>query len=461
MPFLHGAPERLGASLRTWAKDVQELQQQRRLRDTNNRNRALQAGNVKLCFAAYTSAGTDSNGHDKDNQDCLLTEVLRHEVEKAEPPVVCLAVMDGHGEQGGLAAAAASQALPAAILRGHSQDQEPDQVLSEAFACAHTSLLSTPGLDCSSSGCTATVALVVDDSLVVGNAGDCRCLVGRFESPTDVVAYELTNDHTPCLMHEAHRVLAAGGRIAAYELNGRRLGPPRVWARNGDTGPGLCITRSLGDTAAKRLGVTHVPELCSMPLTVDDRYLVLVTDGITEFMSSQQIVAKVHEWACVGNPPDEVARRLVLEARAQWKKHCGGGGDDDDGGGGGGGAIIDDCTAIVAFMVLDPEAEVRSQAVVDTRRSVEGRSSELFAGGPLPSASAGLGGSGGRRRSVTATARRQRASARRREQRELRQRGRHGKQRTWAQWAELQWEAVCAVLPWSLAARSKGRVMTV
>lgn len=335
MPFLHNAPERLGASLRTWAKDVQELQQQRRLRGTN-KNRALQvrhrpaqsvdacpprchrltsqlpcsqAGNVKLCFASYTVAGTDSKGDDKDNQvnqptkggrgegcgavpgalacantsmfrstldraavallpqllhlhtstppsrqlsvlsspkhrhsppqptqDCLVTEVLRHEVEKAEPPLVCLAVMDGHGEHGGLAAAAAAQALPASILKGHSQvhlkeqppapeplflvpslvlsprarrlihkhraqstltvsptryppapltpppaqpqDREPDQVLSEAFAAAHAALLSTPGLDCGASGCTATVALVVDDGLVVGNAGDCRCLVG-------------------------------------------------------------------------------------------------------------------------------------------------------------------------------------------------------------------------------------------------------------------------------------------
>eukprot|EP00198_Chlamydomonas_reinhardtii_P013983 XP_001703320.1 predicted protein [Chlamydomonas reinhardtii] len=323
MPFLHNAPERLGASLRTWAKDVQELQQQRRLRGTN-KNRAL--------------------------QDCLVTEVLRHEVEKAEPPLVCLA------------------------------DREPDQVLSEAFAAAHAALLSTPGLDCGASGCTATVALVVDDGLVVGNAGDCRCLVGRFESPTEVVTYELTNDHTPCLMHEANRVLAAGGRIAAYELNGRRLGPPRVWARKADTGPGLCITRSLGDLAAKRLGVTHVPELCSMPLTVDDRYLVLVSDGITEFLSSQQIMAKargssVHEWACVGNPPDEVARRLVLEARAQWKKHCGGGGGaDSSNDSAGGGAIIDDCTAIVAFMVLDPEAEARAQAAMEARRSVAERS---------------------------------------------------------------------------------------
>ncbi|KAG2450042.1 hypothetical protein HYH02_000146 [Chlamydomonas schloesseri] len=457
MPFLHGGPERLGASLRTWAKDVQELQQQRRQRETN-RNRALQAGNVKLCFASYTAAGTDSNGDDKDNQDCLATEVLRHPVEKSEPPLVCLAVMDGHGAQGGQAAAAAAAALPATILRGHSQDQEPDQVLSEAFAAAHTALLSTPGLDCSASGCTATVALVVDDSLVVGNAGDCRCLVGRFESPTEVVTYELTNDHTPCLMHEANRVLAAGGRIAAYEMNGRRLGPPRVWARINDSGPGLCITRSLGDTAAKRLGVTHVPELCSMPLTVDDRYLVLVTDGITEFMSSQQVMAKVHEWACVGNPPDEVARRLVLEARAHWKKHCGG-----DEGKDGGSAIIDDCTAIVAFMVLDAEAEARAQSAAAERRSVAGseRASGLFAGGPLPSAALGAGGGSGRRSSVTAIARRQRASARRREQREQRQRGRHGKQRTWAQWAELQWAAVCAVLPWSLASRSRGKVMTV
>lgn len=49
------------------------------------------------------------------------------------------------------------------------------------------------------------------------------------------------------------------------------MGPPRVWERNTNT-PGLCITRSLGDTGAKRLGVTHVPELLTFKLTKGDRY---------------------------------------------------------------------------------------------------------------------------------------------------------------------------------------------
>ncbi|PNH12069.1 putative protein phosphatase 2C 12 [Tetrabaena socialis] len=249
---------------------------------------------------------------------------------------------DGHGQNGGTVAALAAGRLPALVQQELNQGRSSEEALSSSFAGAHQFLLQQPGLDCSMSGCTAVVALLADDVLFVANAGDSRAIIGRFEGANTVAAYELSNDHSPCLMHEANRVLASGGRIAPFQLNGKRVGPPRVWERGADR-PGLCITRSLGDTMAKRIGVTHTPELCRFPLTVDDRYLVLVSDGITEFLGSQDIIEKVHAWASVGTTPDDVARRLVREARLRWKAQ-------DDGAEG----IIDDCTALVAYLVYDP-----------------------------------------------------------------------------------------------------------
>jgi hypothetical protein len=74
------------------------------------------------------------------------------------------------------------------------------------------------------------------------------------------------------------------------------------------------------------------------------RYLALVSDGITEFMGSQEIIDRVHKWASAGTMPHEVARRLVREARDRWREM----GDE---------GIVDDCTAIVAYLVCDCEED--------------------------------------------------------------------------------------------------------
>ncbi|GLC63773.1 hypothetical protein PLESTF_000072400 [Pleodorina starrii] len=273
-------------------------------------------------------------------QDCLTVEVLR---DRDAPPVVFFGVFDGHGEHGGTVAALAAEQLPQFVDEQHPQDGEPALALMSGFSSIQQFLLQQPGLDCSLSGCTAVVALLVEDTLVVANAGDSRCLAGRFEGGAEVVAYELTNDHTPALLHEANRILASGGRIAPLQFGGTAVGPPRVWERGADQ-PGLCITRSLGDTHAKRLGVSHAPEVSTFELTAGDRYLALVSDGITEFMSSQEIIDKIHKWASAGTMPHEVARRLVREARSRWKEF----GDE---------GIVDDCTAVVGYLVYDQEEE--------------------------------------------------------------------------------------------------------
>lgn len=45
------------------------------------------------------------------------------------------------------------------------------------------------------------------------------------------------------------------------------------------------------------------------------RYIVLMSDGIFEFLDSQQILAEVHAGAQAGLHPSEVAKKLVKLAR--------------------------------------------------------------------------------------------------------------------------------------------------
>jgi serine/threonine protein phosphatase PrpC len=45
------------------------------------------------------------------------------------------------------------------------------------------------------------------------------------------------------------------------------------------------------------------------------RYIVLMSDGIFEFLDSQQVMEEVHAAAKAGQSPSEAAKRLVRLAR--------------------------------------------------------------------------------------------------------------------------------------------------
>lgn len=61
------------------------------------------------------------------------------------------------------------------------------------------------------------------------------------------------------------------------------VGPPRVWTLTADT-PGLSMTRAFGDAVAVSIGISSEPDLVEVALRPADRYLLLASDGIFEFM---------------------------------------------------------------------------------------------------------------------------------------------------------------------------------
>jgi serine/threonine protein phosphatase PrpC len=63
------------------------------------------------------------------------------------------------------------------------------------------------------------------------------------------------------------------------------MGPLRVWHKNENI-PGLAMSRSFGDHAAAEVGVTAEAEILEMNLNESDKFIILASDGVWEFLSN-------------------------------------------------------------------------------------------------------------------------------------------------------------------------------
>lgn len=66
----------------------------------------------------------------------------------------------------------------------------------------------------------------------------------------------------------------------------------RVWGKNSQS-PGLAMSRSIGDDLATSLGVSSTPDVGYQVLTENDRYIVMGSDGIWEWLSNEQVMQVV------------------------------------------------------------------------------------------------------------------------------------------------------------------------
>jgi serine/threonine protein phosphatase PrpC len=92
----------------------------------------------------------------------------------------------------------------------------------------------THQVDCAISGITLSAAFLRGDELYVGNAGDCRAVIGRLKGKKGSGTYEaidLTVDHRPDRPDEKSRIEKCGGRVEPVKLQNHDeyVGPMRVW----------------------------------------------------------------------------------------------------------------------------------------------------------------------------------------------------------------------------------------
>jgi serine/threonine protein phosphatase PrpC len=89
--------------------------------------------------------------------------------------------------------------------------------------------------------------------------------------------------------------------------------PPRVWDSSLER-PGCAFTRSLGDHVAEMVGVYAEPEILTWQLTKNDKFAVVASDGVFEFLTSQAVVDAVTKF----KNPLEAAKHIVSEAYRLW-----------------------------------------------------------------------------------------------------------------------------------------------
>lgn len=117
------------------------------------------------------------------------------------------------------------------------------------------------------------------------------------------------------------------------------------------------MTRSIGDTVLSEYGVSPVPEVTYTRLGATDEFMVLASDGVWEFMTSQDVADFIGRMRREGKSAAHASEALVREAVRRWRRNE---------------VVVDDTTAVVMWMSWDavsPEADasdpVKTPAAVD------------------------------------------------------------------------------------------------
>lgn len=282
-------------------------------------------------FSHSTHVGYSPNNPHKVNQDNFIETVGF----AGHPGTFLFGVCDGHGTYGKEVSLYIKQRLPILLGMDPALVSTPKNSLTYSIVQVNEELTKS-SLDVAFSGSTLVTVLLHGRKLWCANVGDSRAILARL-SPEDSSAWTsipLSRDHKPDDEDEGKRIIACGGRIAAYQDEaGLPLGPARVWLRDQDI-PGLAMSRSLGDMVAASAGVICIPEILEMDLRSTDKFIVIGSDGLYEFMSNADTVRLVVPfWE--KNDLHGACAALAAEARNRWISQE---------------EVIDDITCVVIFL---------------------------------------------------------------------------------------------------------------
>ena len=139
------------------------------------------------------------------------------------------------------------------------------------------------------SGSTCVSIVYTPSKLICANLGDSRCVIGKYDGKK-WFSKNISNDHKPSNILEYNRIIKKGGRVESYkDEEGNYVGPKRVWLKDDDV-PGLAMSRSFGDEVAHSVGVISEPEITEYSFLHEDKFIILASDGIWEFISSDECV---------------------------------------------------------------------------------------------------------------------------------------------------------------------------
>ena len=230
----------------------------------------------------------------------------------------------GHGQGGELVSQFALHEIQQRLEKHPDFSTDIETAFKETFLAVDQALHEEVLIEPLYAGTTACVALLKDNVLTCANAGDSRAVLARKEvkrfpnSAPSWAAIDLTKDQNPDLPEEQQRIERMGGYVSPPPEPGLSA---RVWLDAACTQIGLAMARSIGDHAVKPIGVIAEPVVTQHTVNDDDDFLILASDGVWEFISSQEAVDIVSDNLHRG--ATEACQSLIEAAAAKWHEEEG------------------------------------------------------------------------------------------------------------------------------------------
>ena len=290
-----------------------------------------------LCMHEFSKTGYAGEDEKKVNQDNYF--VFRNFVNNVN--YIFMAVCDGHGAVGQEISSFLKENLPIDLnhaLRNEKKDIIKDDIssiITDVFVNENTKLISNEMINSMLSGSTCVSAIYTPIKLITANVGDSRIILGKFDPFSQSwKSVDLTVDHKPSLPEEEKRILEKDGRIEPMkDEDNAFIGPPRVWLKKQDY-PGLAMSRSFGDRVAHSVGVSEVPEIKEYLFEKEDKFFVVASDGLFEFIPSQDIVNIIKDYY-LSRDIVGCCEYLYEQSRKKWM-------EEEE--------VVDDITMILVFL---------------------------------------------------------------------------------------------------------------
>jgi len=250
-----------------------------------------------------------------------------------KPDSVVFGVFDGHGPDGHLIAALCAKELESCVRDDQSfyfSQNDISEAVKGGIASLQRRLDEIPQnrADVEYSGATATIGYATKGGKVwLANVGDSRAIGARKEEGTNKYAVvQLSDEHIFSVPSEVDRIVNAGGKVSPVIIDGRPIGAPRCWFNYDEAdAPGLMVSRTLGDSVARRIGVSSE---CSLYQAENLAFVILASDGLWEVMTNEDAIGFVAASILKHIPNMAISEMLCLEAKRRWFSLEGKCGDD-------------------------------------------------------------------------------------------------------------------------------------
>ena len=276
----------------------------------------------KIRIGSCTKAGCSGPGIVKTNQDAyfIKEDFLNNNI--------FLGVCDGHGLKGEMISNYVTKKLPT-----YTTDINNESI-SNSFKKINSEIYSNKNMESDMAGTTVVSLIITADKIICPNLGDSRAVLFKYENNL-YFCKNLSRDHKPSEPEENRRIINNNGRIKKiYDEDLKKyVGPDRVWLKNKEE-PGLAMTRSIGDKIAHSIGVSDEPEIKSFEYDGTEKFAIVASDGIWEYMSGEDCLKVIKPFYEDNKDVEEASYSLVKEAFRKWKRKE---------------SVIDDISVILIF----------------------------------------------------------------------------------------------------------------